>query len=120
MLCDICENIQYDDMTQENDENQFPGYPHHQTYAELQSCSDCEFCRLVTVDIAANGALESRQEQRIYLRIFPSSTAVGESNKSNLLVYCSPWQENWRDQTTLATYGLFVELTEVEIQEGMR
>jgi hypothetical protein len=118
MLCDSCENIQYDNLDQEPDDSGYAGHPHH---AELKSCSSCDFCKIVTTDIASNAALKVNtewQEQRIYLRVFPSSTAIDESEKSNLLVYSSPWQENGRDQTTLAIYGLFVERTETELKEG--
>lgn len=120
MLCSICENIQYDDLDQERNDTGYPGHPHHRNFAELQSCLDCDFCRVVTADIALNQALKVQsqwQEQHIYLRVIPSSTAIDESNKSNLLVYCSPWQENGRDQTTLAFYGIFVEKTQTEMKQ---
>ena len=121
MLCNCCEDVRYDDLAQEPDDNGYAGYPHHQNYTELQSCSTCNFCTLVATDIECNGRLKGStdwQGQPIYLRVFPSTTAIDESNQSNLLVYSSPWQENGRDQTTLVIYGLFLERTQFELEEG--
>lgn len=93
MLCAFCENIQYDDLDQEPDHSGYAGHSHHRNYAELKCCSGCDFCNIVTTDIASNAALKGStewQEQRIYLRVFPSTTAIDEGEKSNLLVYSSP------------------------------
>ncbi|KAL9614032.1 MAG: hypothetical protein Q9167_001447 [Letrouitia subvulpina] len=126
MTCSTCENIQFDDLNQELNEWGYPGHPHHRNFQELQSCSGCDFCQRVAADVASNTALNDGsatkkwRDQQVYLRIFSSSTSMDESEKTNMLVYCSPWEkENGRDQTYLATYGLFLERTEFERKEGM-
>ncbi|KAL9043216.1 MAG: hypothetical protein Q9214_003575 [Letrouitia sp. 1 TL-2023] len=98
-----------------------PGIPHHRNFLELQSCSACAFCQRVSADVASSTTLNNGrwQDQQVYLRIFSPSTSMDESEKTNMLVYCSPWQrENGRDQTYLATYGLYLDCTEFEIKEG--
>lgn len=112
MLCTVCEELPYDDLY---DGKEFPGYPHHQNYAELQSCSNCEFCTNLTLNISSDERLQldpSWQGQQIFLQIFPSSTAT-EENKSNLLVYCRPGGIH----RTLTTYGLFVDRTQFEFDQ---
>ncbi|KAL8976878.1 MAG: hypothetical protein Q9205_007210 [Flavoplaca limonia] len=55
--------------------------------------------------------IKQRRDQRIYVRIYPSYTTLDGSEQTYLLVHCSSQQPK-SDQTTLATYGLFLERTD--------
>jgi hypothetical protein len=99
----------------------FPGYPHHQTFAALSTCKDCDFCKLIVHAISIKDELQTGdqtwREHPIYLRVFPSSDpSGGENNKSNLLVYCTPEAHNEVEQKTLVFFGLCVERTEEELE----
>ncbi|KAL8694628.1 MAG: hypothetical protein Q9218_000723 [Villophora microphyllina] len=127
MLCKVCKGIQFDDLIFDDLIHDFGnrrcrGYPLHCNFAELQSCLDCDFCKLVVSHILLDSFLEDDkgwQDQGIYLPIFPSSTSMDESDKTTLLVYSSPLpREIVQDQKTLATYGLYLERTEFEFMEG--
>ena len=121
-LCSVCETLQYDILNRGYDGDGFPGLPFHQNFLELKSCIGCGFCSQVANDITINNALNQQtawRDQYLYLRLFPSTMPPDESDNSNLLVYSSPHHdEGARDQTTLATYGLFLERTEFEFKEG--
>jgi hypothetical protein len=76
MLCSVCENIQYDEL--DTGYAAVPGYLHHKNYSELESCADCDFCKVINTNIK-NAGLEKHtlwQEQQIYLRLIPSSTGI--------------------------------------------
>jgi hypothetical protein len=93
MLCDVCQSIEYDNIDPESEDA--VKYPHHLNFAALFLCTDCKFCAAVVQAIASDETLQTGdpkwREHPIFLRVFPSSTALGdESDKSNLLVYCSP------------------------------
>ena len=61
--------------------------------------------------------IEQQRDQQIYLRIYPSYTTLDGSEKTYLLVHCSSQQPK-SDQTTLATYGLFLERTDCEYEDA--
>jgi hypothetical protein len=123
MLCDICQSIEYDNLDPEPGESGTARCPHHINFAALSSCTECNFCAAIVRVIASNielqtGDLEWR-EHPIFLRVFPSSTALGdEDEKSNLLVYCSPSSQDQLEQKVLAIFGLYVERTEEEWRTG--
>lgn len=128
MICSTCEGIDFDQLDAEPTESGYYGYPHHASFAELAACGDCDFCIAVVDYVAANAdnALSNRprysklvvdheagswQQNQLYMRIFPSSTGIGdESDKSNLLVYSMP------DAHALAIFGLFVERVATELE----
>jgi hypothetical protein len=123
MLCDVCQSIEWDDLDPEPEESEGAKCQHHLDFAALCSCTDCEFCAAVVQAIASDKALQTGdrewREHPIFLRVFPSSTALrDESDKSNLLVYCSPSAQDQREQKVLAIFGLYVERTEEEWRTG--
>jgi hypothetical protein len=123
MLCDVCQSIEYDNLDPESEESDAAKCLHHLNFAALSSRTDCKFCAAVVQAIASDEALQTGdpawREHPIFLRVFPSSTALGdESDKSNLLVYCSPSSQDQREQKVLAIFGLYVERTEEEWRTG--
>ena len=123
VLCNVCENLQYDVLNKGFDEGGFPGHPFHQNYTELVACLNCDFCNAIVNDIASDtytmNRLATWRDQQMYLRLFPSGMPPDESDSSNLLVYSSPHKDGGaHDQTTLTTYGLFLERTNFEFNEG--
>ena len=120
MLCSYCKGIQYDELFKPPNDWAFLGQPHHRNYDELRSCSNCEFCRMITQDTLVNPRLlriRQRRDQQIYLRIYPSYTTLDGSEKTYLLVHCTS-QQSKSDQTTLATYGLFLDRTDCEYEDA--
>ncbi|CZR67956.1 uncharacterized protein PAC_17855 [Phialocephala subalpina] len=123
MLCNLCNSIEWDGLDQDPNEHGYPGLPHHLSFAALSSPKDCEFCTAIALKISSDKELETGDQKwrqhPIFLRVFPSSDAIGdESDKSNLLVYCTPNDRNELEQKPLAFFGLCVDRTEEEWVTG--